>query len=168
MTTEFVVREATLDDIPILAHHRAGMFRDMGRLPDSLVESMHSASSLYFGHALTEDEYVAWLASPADDPATIVAGAGLQLRPALPTVRLEHDTVVVATGLQGLIVNVFTEPAWRRRGLARLLMQHVIAAARARCAGGIVLHASPEGRPLYESLGFVATNEMRLTTSPSQ
>ncbi len=24
-----------------------------------------------------------------------------------------------------------------------------------------VLHASPDGRPLYEPLGFVATNEMR-------
>ena len=27
----------------------------------------------------------------------------------------------------------------------------------------IVLHASPDGRALYRSLGFVATNEMRYT-----
>jgi len=26
----------------------------------------------------------------------------------------------------------------------------------------VVLHASPEGRPLYEALGFAATNEMRI------
>jgi hypothetical protein len=26
----------------------------------------------------------------------------------------------------------------------------------------VVLHASDEGRPLYETLGFVPTNEMRL------
>ena len=30
----------------------------------------------------------------------------------------------------------------------------------------IVLHASTEGRPLYESLGFVATNEMRYAGPP--
>jgi hypothetical protein len=29
--------------------------------------------------------------------------------------------------------------------------------------GAVILHASPEGRALYESLGFEATNEMRLT-----
>jgi hypothetical protein len=28
--------------------------------------------------------------------------------------------------------------------------------------GSVVLHASDEGRPLYESLGFRPTNEMRL------
>jgi GNAT superfamily N-acetyltransferase len=167
MTTEFVVREATLDDIPVLAHHRAMMFHDMGKLPASFVESMLTASSLYFAQALTEGEYLAWLASPAADPSNIVAGAGLQLRPALPTVRIEQDAVTVASGLQGLIVNVYTEHAWRRHGLARLLLRHVVDVARTRCAAGIVLHASAEGRPLYESLGFVATNEMRLTKPPS-
>ncbi len=29
-------------------------------------------------------------------------------------------------------------------------------------AGAVILHASPDGRVLYESLGFAATNEMRL------
>jgi hypothetical protein len=29
----------------------------------------------------------------------------------------------------------------------------------------VILHSSPEGRPLYESLGFTSTNEMRRIAS---
>jgi uncharacterized protein (DUF1330 family) len=51
--------------------------------------------------------------------------------------------------------------SWRRRGVAALLMQHVLAWARHGRLDRLVLHASAEGRRLYEGLGFVATNEMR-------
>jgi uncharacterized protein (DUF1330 family) len=40
-------------------------------------------------------------------------------------------------------------------------MQHVLAWARHERLDRLVLHASAEGRRLYEGLGFVATNEMR-------
>jgi len=40
-------------------------------------------------------------------------------------------------------------------------METAIAWARAHGIARLVLHASPEGRPLYEQLGFEATNEMR-------
>src|SRR6266481_2324902 len=65
-------------------------------------------------------------------------------------------------GRQGLIVNVFTEPAWRRRGLAKLLMNAIIAWSREQNLDGLVLHASDDGRALYEQLGFICTTEMRL------
>ncbi len=59
------------------------------------------------------------------------------------------------------MLNVFTEPAWRRRGLAELLMRHILDWARQERLDRLVLHASDDGRPLYERLGFAATNEMR-------
>ncbi|MEO7457128.1 MAG: GNAT family N-acetyltransferase [Gemmatimonadaceae bacterium] len=163
MSSEYVVREATLGDVDVLAHHRAAMFHDMGKLPEVLVAAMADASSLFIARAMSDGEYHAWLASPAEDPGTIVAGAGLQLRAAMPTIRMDHGSTTIAHGAQGIIVNVYTEPAHRRHGVARLLMEHVIRHGRPKCPGGIVLHASDEGRPLYESLGFIPTNEMRLT-----
>ena len=42
-----------------------------------------------------------------------------------------------------------------------MLMQHVIDWARSGTIETLVLHASDEGRPLYEKLGFVQTSEMR-------
>jgi len=65
--------------------------------------------------------------------------------------------------VQGVVLNVYTEPTWRRRGLAALLMQHVLEWAEANKVKTLVLHASGDARPLYEKLGFVPTNEMRYT-----
>ena len=61
-----------------------------------------------------------------------------------------------------MIVNVYTEPAYRRRGLARRLMIAMLDWLRQQGYGTVSLHASDYGRPLYESLGFKVTNEMRL------
>jgi GNAT superfamily N-acetyltransferase len=60
------------------------------------------------------------------------------------------------------VLNVYVEPGWRRRGVARLLMQHVLGYVRAQGIARCTLHPSAEGKPLYESLGFAPTREMRL------
>jgi GNAT superfamily N-acetyltransferase len=76
--------------------------------------------------------------------------------------RDEDGKITIAEGRQGLIVNVFTEPEWRRSGIAKLLMKEIIAWSREQSLDDLVLHASDRGRALYEQLGFVLTNEMRL------
>ena len=43
-------------------------------------------------------------------------------------------------------------------------MRHVLAWTRDEGITSVVLHASDAGRPLYEDLGFVATNEMQYST----
>jgi predicted GNAT family acetyltransferase len=62
-----------------------------------------------------------------------------------------------------LVVNVYTEPEWRQRGIARTLMKTAMEWSVARGFDRMVLHASEAGRPLYASLGFLATNEMGWT-----
>ncbi|HXR26724.1 MAG TPA: GNAT family N-acetyltransferase, partial [Candidatus Baltobacteraceae bacterium] len=66
---------------------------------------------------------------------------------------------------RAVIVNVFTEPGWRGRGLARRIMETIIAWLREQGLQSVVLHASDAGRHLYETLGFEPTNEMRLRLS---
>lgn len=61
-----------------------------------------------------------------------------------------------------MVVNVYTDPSHRRQGIARKLMEVIIDWCRSEGFGSVLLHASDEGRPLYESLGFTPTNEMRL------
>lgn len=60
------------------------------------------------------------------------------------------------------ILNVYTEPEYRGRGLATQLMQSALEFCEARHLTVITLHASPFGRPIYERMGFTQTNEMRL------
>jgi GNAT superfamily N-acetyltransferase len=50
---------------------------------------------------------------------------------------------------------VLTRPEYRRQGLARRLMEDIIAIAERRGIHTLKLDATDEGRPLYESLGFV-------------
>ena len=60
------------------------------------------------------------------------------------------------------ILNMYTDPPFRRQGIARRLMQTMIGWCREQGFVHVTLHASDKGRPLYQSLGFEATNEMRL------
>jgi len=155
----FAIRRATAADAPVLARHRAGMFRDMGELPDELQDMLVQASTAYFARAIPEGSYVAWVAHKRDAPGEIVGGAGLQLRELLP--RPLSARTRLMRGPQALILNVFTERPWRRRGVAEALMRELLEWCRGNGVESVVLNASHEGRPLYEKLGFTPTNEMR-------
>ena len=62
----------------------------------------------------------------------------------------------------GFVYNVYVEPASRRRGIARATLEALHAWAKSRGLGALALHASEDGRPLYETLGYLPTNEMRI------
>jgi GNAT superfamily N-acetyltransferase len=148
-------------DAPTIARHRAEMFLDMGILPRPVYDALVDATVTYLQHTIPTAEYVGWLATPTVSPEQVVAGAGVIHRRVPPHPHRGSGGVVLGAGRQGLVLNVFTERLWRRRGLARLLMSRVLAWATETGLETLVLHASEEGRALYESLGFVASNEMR-------
>ena len=154
--TGLSIRRATAADAGVLARHRADMFRDMGQLNDGLRDTLVEAARAYFAAAIPDGRYIAWLAEAGGE---VVGGAGLQLRELLPRPAPGGSRLV--GGPQGLIMNVFTERAWRRRGVAAALLRELLRWCRASGIESLVLHASADGRPLYEKLGFTPTNEMR-------
>jgi GNAT superfamily N-acetyltransferase len=158
MSAEFCVRSASPEDAAIIGRHRARMFSDMGQIPAHLFDAFLTKSTERTRELLVSGEYIGWLASPCETAQQIVAGAGAQLRRVLPHPAGEH---AFAEGRQAVIINVFTEPEWRKRGLASLLLQQVIAWSREQKLDRLLLHASEEGRSVYDRLGFVPTNEMR-------
>ena len=131
----------------------------MGELPDGLHDTLVAAARAYFTQAIPDGRYVGWVAELDDQSNGIVAGAGLQLRELLPRPNGARGRLV--RGPQGLVMNVYTERAWRRRGVADALMRELLQWCRGNGIESVVLHASLEGRPLYEKLGFTPTNEMR-------
>jgi ribosomal protein S18 acetylase RimI-like enzyme len=68
---------------------------------------------------------------------------------------------------RGNILNVYTRPACRRRELARQLTETALEWCRSHAIRAVILHASDDGRALYQALGFRATNEMRIELEPS-
>jgi GNAT superfamily N-acetyltransferase len=160
----FSIRLATPADAALIAHHRVRMFQDMGQLPPAAVDPLREAAENFLAEALARGEYVGWLLAPEAEPDKVVAGAGVQLRRALPhPIDPGSGEVGVASGRHGIVLNVFTEPDWRRQGLAERLMRQILDWARDQGLDRLVLHASEQGRGLYQRLGFVATNEMRFT-----
>ena len=141
------------------------MWQDMGDVPPALFKSLRVKSEAQLKEMLSRGEYAGWLASPAASPENVVAGAGVHLRRVMAhPLKNSRGTVHIAEGQHGVLVNVFTEPEWRRRGLATLLMRRIIGWSREQRLDRLTLHASDAGRALYERMGFVATNEMRLFT----
>lgn len=152
-----VVRLATAADADLLAEHRVAMFRDMGFVKPELEESLRRASAAYFSAAIPLGEYVGWIASPIDDSSPI-AGAGVQFRSLLPRPATVGDALLL--GREGLVLNVYTAPSWRRRGIAQHLMDTIVQWAAETGIVRLVLSASPAARPLYEKMSFVGTREM--------
>jgi GNAT superfamily N-acetyltransferase len=158
MTETFRIRHATVQDADIIAWHRARMFQDMGEVSGHAFETLRAKAQARLEDWLERGDYIGWVARPADQPEIIVGGAGVQLQPILPR---PLSTSTIGEGRQGTIVNVFTEPEWRRRGVAALLLEEIIKWSRQECLDRLVLQASEEGRALYDRLGFVPSNEMR-------
>jgi GNAT superfamily N-acetyltransferase len=145
----FQIRRATVADAGVIGWHRARMFQDMSLVPDDLFESFRARSAERMRASLASGEYIGWLVPDPKDPQKIIAGAGVILRriPPIPIPAASYK-IKIYDGLQGLIVNVFTEPQWRRHGLAQLLMQRIIAWSREQSIESLVLHASDQGRTL--------------------
>ncbi|MBO0726176.1 MAG: GNAT family N-acetyltransferase [Blastocatellia bacterium] len=161
MNSEYRIRRATIDDATIIAHHRAAMFRDMGDLRGDDVARIEDAAFVYMRQMMAERRYLGWLVERESEAVAgaahgeVVAGAGIIISQLLPR------PGAIEGGAQALIANVYCEPEHRRRGLARALITAMLDWCKRARMAKVVLHASPDGRPLYESLGFVQTNEMR-------
>jgi GNAT superfamily N-acetyltransferase len=134
------------------------MFREMGEVPDeSLARELLDKSTTALAATLIDKTYVGWFAVSL--AGQVIAGVGAHIKPQLP--RMAHTRARVEVAPVPLIVNVYTEPEWRGRGVARALMRVLMDWALGIGADRLVLHASDAGRPLYVSLGFKPTNEMR-------
>lgn len=63
----------------------------------------------------------------------------------------------------GFIGDVYTSPPARKKGLASRLSQSVLDWLKSAGVRQVRLLATPAARPIYERLGFTATDEMALT-----
>ena len=151
------------EDAVIVAWHRARMFQDMGEIPAAMFDDFLEASRAWTERALASGEYIGWFAIPKTKPDVIAAGAGVQLRQVPPHPFRPSQNGAFAKGRHAIVLNVFTEPEWRKRGVAMLLMNEIVSWAKDEKLDQLVLHASAQARSLYERMGFNPTNEMRFS-----
>ena len=142
---EYRVTDA--NDIDMLMDVRLSMLRIVNDLPADYVfdDELVVSSRRYF---LEGDQTTV----VAVDDGRCVACASMSYIEIMPT--FSHTS-----GKRAHLMNVYTEKDYRRRGIARQLVNMLIEDARAHGATEISLDATESGRPLYESMGFKASEE---------
>ena len=156
MTETFVLRPAVMSDVPVLVRHRRLMFEDMARLRSQTValaqfDAMDLAYNRYVARSLGTSLF-AWLIEV--DREAVASGAVVMLD------LLPHYRNI--SGRTPYLHSVYTAAGFRRKGYARRIVERAILYCKQQGYQTLRLHASEEGRPLYTSLGFRDTNEMRL------
>ena len=147
------IRKAGPEDLDVLVQHRRRMFGEMGSADAAALDLVDDASRKYFRAALRSGKYQGWIAE--DETGAVVGGGGIAIAdwPGFP-----GET----QARRAWILNMYTEPRARRQGVAKRLVATMTAWSKDSGLGYVSLHASAAGRPLYESMGFQPTNEMRL------
>lgn len=150
-------RRATSADAALLGEHRADVWREAGGHSDAEVLPQISVWTAWLAKAIEDGTYVAWI---AHDPSGVAVGsAGLLVREALPRPGFPVNR-------EGRVHSVYVVPEMRRRGIARAMMEDLIAYARTAPLSQLVLHPSDQGRAVYAALGFIQIEEMALRLPP--
>ena len=154
LSPSFTIRETGEGDLEEILVHRRGMFAEMGSHPAAVLDAVVRTSRPFLEQTLKDGSYRGWFAILPD--GRVAAGAGLLITPWVTHPQSPEQTH------RAYLLNVYTYPQFRKRGLARVLTKEAIQFCREHGCKALWLHASEFGRPLYESLGFLTTNEMKL------
>lgn len=144
-----MIRRATLADLEALVALRVALLREMGAASAADEGLLAAAIRRYLAVELPARRFLAWVAAGADGAVVACGGLVFAQKPPSPQ---NHS------GREAYIMNMYTAPGWRGRGLAARLFAAIVAHARESGAGAIRLHATPDGRGLYARAGFRAVD----------
>lgn len=137
------IEQATVADIPELIELRlAYLTDDFGELSAEERASLPEEIRPYLAWHMSRDLRVVVARGER-----IASCAWLLLVDKPPSPRFPH-------GKTGVLFNVYTRPEARRQGLASRVMQVLLDEARSLQLDVVELHATDDGYPLYQSLGF--------------
>ena len=142
----FVVQHAGSSDVDDFVRLRSALFEEAARPaavrdPDALAERTRAA----YLRGVGARTLLVWMAR--SNAGEALGSLAMHLFPRLPS-------PASPTGEEGYVVNVYTLPDWRRRGVGSALMEALLEESRRLHLCRLRLHATWEGRKLYERFGF--------------
>lgn len=116
-------------------------------------KEMRASLFEYFNDAIPKEEFIAWIAVDDDE---IIATSGLSFCKRPPSYKNMEGKVAY-------IMNMYTIPKYRGRGIAKTLFSLIIEEAKAMGYSYFSLHATDMGKHIYKNFGFIESgNEMIL------
>ena len=158
MAADVAFRPAAATDVPILARYRALMYEDMRtsqgfQYADRDLEKMEKDYESYLRDGLVQGHLLASVAEVGGN----VVGSGCVSILAWPPCPGWPPSAV------GLIHSIYTAPQYRKQGIAEQIIQALIKASEAKGCRKLTMggRGTNAGRHLYETLGFVPSENMQ-------
>lgn len=139
------IRETGPSEIALLIKYRISYLTEMqGERAPEYISELESNLQKYFTEALSEKRIFAYIATIDEKPVSF----GAMVIKKIP------GDFNKPFYLEGDILNMYTIPEARRRGISSVVLEHLIAGARERGISKISLHTSKYGEKLYRKYGF--------------
>ena len=138
------------EELDIFIEMRINQLREQGATEDI---DLRPALSDYYRRHMADGTFVSWLAL---SDGAIIATSGMSFVEKPPYFSCP-------TGKIGLISSMYTDPRYRRQGIAREFLGRVVAEPKAYGCSCVPITASEMGVFLYEDSGFVRSkNSLQL------
>jgi GNAT superfamily N-acetyltransferase len=139
------IRRVGEDDIPAMTAARLNYLTEMQgeRSPDYLQE-LQVKLQQFFVQTMKEGSFFALL---AEYEGAVVSYGGMVLK------KIPGD-LNQSSYLEGDILNMYTLPEYRRKGISSLILKQLLTEAKSMGVSKVALHCSKDGEPLYRKFGF--------------
>ncbi|MBR5658037.1 MAG: GNAT family N-acetyltransferase [Lachnospiraceae bacterium] len=135
-------RKMTADDLDVFIGLRINQLREEGATEDI---DLKPALLDYYHRHMADGTFVSWLAVDGDK---IVGTSGMSFVEKPPYFSCPSGRI-------GLLSSMYTDPNYRRLGIAKELLSRVVEEARSYGCGSVQITASDMGVLLYTDFGFV-------------
>jgi GNAT superfamily N-acetyltransferase len=139
-------RRATVNDVQTLIDYRVRFLNELhGHAEDDDTQILRKSLREYFSEAIPSGSFIAWLAE--QDGKTVGTG-GMVLW------QMPGRYGGLETGRLGYILNMYTIPDARGKGVCTRLLRELIKEAKSLGLRYLHLHASEDGMRVYRKAGF--------------
>jgi len=153
VSAAYDIHAAGSDNDPIIADHFARMWHDSPVPPSALVDDWFERTIAFIANARAGGTFLGYLARASSN---VIGSIAVQ-----KFAGLYPDVIRPDYRLYAYVWGVYVSPERRREGIASALVARSLEDLRQQGYSRVLLHASPMGRPVYEAMGFVGTNELQ-------
>lgn len=148
--SDIVYYKAGVTDAEILAQYRILFILEfLGTQPQSEVDNLHKEFKKYFEETIAEGSCIAYIAKSGDQ----IAGHGVLVY------RRQPGNFKNPSGKVGYIMNMYTIPSFRRKGICTTILKALMDEARTNGITAFELHATQDGEPVYIKNNFYKHSE---------
>ncbi len=153
-TDKINYRRANIDDVETLVDLRARFLNELYNHPyDDETKILKRSLRQYLSEAIPSNDFVAWV---AEHNERIIGTGGMVVW------RMPSRYGGLESGRLGYVLNLYTIPEARRKGIGTRLLNELIEEAGSLGLKYLHLHSSEDGTNMYRKAGFTEPDEIEL------